>query len=73
MKAHMEVILNQRHLAHRNIYGGILRRISVRCPSIVENGKVVQVTVVPANSRTAIWESTHPWLCFVRIINIGEN
>jgi hypothetical protein len=69
----MEVVLNQRLLAHRNIYGGILRRISLRGPIVAENGKVVQVAVIPANSRSTIWESTNPWLRFVRIRNIGEH
>lgn len=69
----MEVVLNQRLLAHRNIYGGILRRISLRGPGIAENGKVVQVVVIPANSSSTPWESANPWLCFVRIRDVSEN
>jgi len=69
----MEIVLNQRSLAHRNIYGGNLRRIPLRGLRIAENGKVVQVAVIPANSRSAIWESTNPWLRFMRIRNIGED
>ena len=60
----MEVVLNQGHLAHRNIYGGILWRISLRGPGITENGKVVQIAEVPANRRSPTWESTNP--CRVR-------
>jgi len=37
----MEVVLDQRFLAHRNIYGGILLRISLRSPGVAEYGKVV--------------------------------
>lgn len=69
----MEVVLNQWYLAHRDIYGGILRRISLRGPGIAENGKVVQAAEIPANSSCTIWEGTNPWLRFVRMINIGEN
>ena len=73
MRSHMEVVLNQRPLAHRNIYGGILWRIFLRGPGIAENGKVVQVAVVRVNSTGTIWESTNPWLRFVRIKGFGEN
>ena len=62
MKAHMEAVLNQRPLAHRDIYRGILRWISLRGPGIAENGKIVQVAEILANSSSTTWESTDPWL-----------
>jgi len=45
----------------------------LRGSGIVENGKVVQVAVIPGDKTTTSWESTDPWLRFVRIRNIDEN
>ena len=53
----MEVGLNQRHLAHRNVHRGIRLRISFASPGIVENGEVVHVAEI---STRNIWERTNP-------------
>ena len=53
----MEGGLHQRHLAHRDVHGGIRRWISFVSPDIVKNGEVVEVTVIPTGS---IWERTDP-------------
>jgi hypothetical protein len=55
----MEGGLNQRLLAHRNVLGGIRRRISLRGPGIVENGKIVQVIEIKFPTHK-MWERTNP-------------
>jgi hypothetical protein len=51
----VEVCLNKRFLADRDVDGRIYGRIFLGGPCVAENGKIVEVTEIPAR-----WKRTNP-------------